>query len=130
MHIVSGQQGLDSDQRKLLDLYTRLDPQDRRTLCSFAAFLAGQDSSVGGREDAIVHQPAPMERPRPESVVKAIKRLSASYHMLQREKLLDETSSLMMSHVMQGREAESVIDELEALFAKHYQDYLVSVRKR
>jgi hypothetical protein len=30
----------------------------------------------------------------------------------------------MMAHMMQGREAKLVIDELEALFARHYQNYL------
>ncbi|MCU7905123.1 MAG: hypothetical protein KZQ76_04555 [Candidatus Thiodiazotropha sp. (ex Epidulcina cf. delphinae)] len=130
MQFVSGPQKHDSDQRKLLDLYARLGPQDRLTLQAFAAFLAGRDSPADGQEEETVHQPKSMERPRPESVVKAIKRLSAGYYMLQRDKLFDETSSLMMSHVMQGREAESVIDELEALFARHYQDYLVSIQRR
>ena len=57
-------------------------------------------------------------------MVKAIKRLSTTYFMLERTQMLDETSSLMMSHVLQGRDAESVIDELEVLFEKHYQQYL------
>jgi hypothetical protein len=29
----------------------------------------------------------------------------------------------MSAHVLQGRAAEEVINELEALFARHYQDY-------
>jgi hypothetical protein len=44
--------------------------------------------------------------------------------MLESERLLDETSSLMMAHTLQGRDAKLVIDELEALFARHYQSYL------
>jgi hypothetical protein len=44
--------------------------------------------------------------------------------MLERDKMLDDTSSLMMKHVMQGRDACSVINDLERLFEQHYQRYL------
>ena len=76
------------------------------------------------REAGDQFEPKPIERPDKESVVKAIKRLSETYYMLQREHLLDQTSSLMMSHVMQGRDAVSVIDELEIVFSEHYERYL------
>ncbi|MET0045741.1 MAG: Crp/Fnr family transcriptional regulator [Candidatus Thiodiazotropha sp. 6PLUC3] len=91
---------------------------------AFAEFLSGrQELGNSVEEEATPLEPKLVERPAKESVVKAIKRLSASYFMLQRDKLLDETSSLMMSHIMQGRDALEVIEELEALFDKHYQDY-------
>ncbi|MCU7932732.1 MAG: hypothetical protein KZQ90_18195 [Candidatus Thiodiazotropha sp. (ex Codakia rugifera)] len=109
-----------------MDFYTCLDPQQRQTLLSFAAFLASQESAVSVQEEEAPHKPKQIDRPQQESVVKAIKRLSASYFMLKREQLLDETSSLMMAHMMQGREAKQVIDELEVLFARHYQTYLDS----
>ena len=35
--------------------------------------------------------------------------------------MLHETSALMAAHVLQGREASAVIDELEALFATRYE---------
>jgi hypothetical protein len=35
--------------------------------------------------------------------------------------MLNETSGLMTEHLMQGRPAPEVIDELEALFRRHYQ---------
>jgi hypothetical protein len=44
--------------------------------------------------------------------------------MLERDKMLDDTSSLMMAHVIQGRAAHSVIDDLEELFEQYYQRYL------
>jgi hypothetical protein len=44
--------------------------------------------------------------------------------MLERDKMLDDTSSLMMAHVIQGRAAHKVIDDLEKLFEQHYQRYL------
>jgi hypothetical protein len=44
--------------------------------------------------------------------------------MLDKPQLLNETSVLMTQHVMQGREAEEVIAEMEALFERFYQDLL------
>jgi hypothetical protein len=43
--------------------------------------------------------------------------------MLDKAKLLNETSALMAQHVMQGRPAEEVIDELEIVFEMHYRRY-------
>lgn len=124
MHFVPKQQKLDSEQRRLLDLFAQIAPDERGTLMAFAEFLAGRQATNNESVDAVPHQPKPLERPAEESVVKAIKRLSSCYFMLERDKLLDETSSLMTSHLMHGREAREVIDELETLFNKHYQDYL------
>lgn len=124
MHFVPKQKRLAPDQQQLLDLFDRLDPQQQQTLLSFADFLASRENVGAEPEAEEIHQPKRIERPRQESVVKAIKRLSESYFMLERELLLDETSSLMMAHMMQGRDAQSVIDELEALFARHYQNYV------
>lgn len=53
----------------------------------------------------------------------AIKRLSLTYDMIDRGTMLNETSALMSAHILQGRAASEVIDELEALFARYYQDY-------
>jgi hypothetical protein len=124
VHFVPKQQKLAADQQQLLDIFDRLDSQQRQTLISFAAFLTTQEVAGDESKDEKLHEPKPIERPAEESVVKAIKRLSESYFMLERELLLDETSSLMMAHMMQGRDAKLVIDELEALFARHYQNYL------
>lgn len=44
--------------------------------------------------------------------------------MLDRSKLLNETSALMAQHVMQGRSAVEVIDELEVVFQTHYEKVL------
>jgi hypothetical protein len=41
--------------------------------------------------------------------------------MIARDLLLNETSALMSAHVIQGRTAVDIIDELERVFAKHYQ---------
>jgi len=42
--------------------------------------------------------------------------------MLEKDKLFNETSILMTKHVMQGHDANLVIDELEMLFQKHYEE--------
>ena len=63
-------------------------------------------------------------RPDKESVVKAIKRLRATYHMLDQNRLFNETSQHMTSHLLHGKPAAEIIDELEAMFARHYQHYL------
>ncbi len=124
MQFVPRQKRITPEQQQLLEIFDRLDSAQRQTLLSFAAFLSSQECAEGETRAEEFHQPKQIARPQQESVVKAIRRLSESYFMLERELLLDETSSLMMAHTMHGRDAESVIDELEELFARHYQGYL------
>jgi hypothetical protein len=124
LHIVPNTQKQNPEQQRLLALFAEIAPDERATLMAFAEFLAGRRESAAVLSEMAPCEPKVIERPAEESVVKAIKRLSTSYFMLERGKLLDETSSLMMSHIMQGRGAKEVIDELEILFTKHYQEYL------
>lgn len=107
------------DDNRLIEIYRRLGNAERDTLLAFAEFLAQRAGSVVVEEAP--PQPTPLPRPAQESVVAAIKRLSASYHMVDRSKLLHETSALMSQHLMQGRAAEEVIDELEILFLRYYE---------
>jgi hypothetical protein len=53
-------------------------------------------------------------------VIKAIKRLKASYSMLSADALLQPTSDLVAAHMIKGRPANEVIDELEQVFAAQY----------
>jgi hypothetical protein len=57
-----------------------------------------------------------------ETVVMAIKRLTRTYPMLDRRKLIGRTSQLMAEHALQGRAAVEVIDELEMVFERYYRD--------
>jgi hypothetical protein len=125
LQFVPKQQNLSSPQRQLLACFDQLDAQGRETLLAFAAFLQTRQLPAEAAEDSqeTLQEPRAIERPRKESVVKAIKRLSETYYMLERDQLLDQTSSLMMSHVLQGRDAISVIDELELVFSQHYERY-------
>jgi hypothetical protein len=110
-----------AEERRLAKLYRALGVADRQTLLAFGEFLAQRAEEAQGPTPAL--RPEPLERPADESVVAAIKRLRRAYHMLERGDLLHEASSLMSAHVLQGRATAQVIDELEALFARHYAAY-------
>jgi hypothetical protein len=113
---------LTARQRHLLQLFNRLSEDDRKTLAAFAEFLAAretrEDDSKADAETA--DTPRHIPRPQQESVIAALKRLSTTYFMLDKAEMLDQTSALMTEHIMQGRPAEEVIDQLEAIFARHY----------
>lgn len=109
------------EERRLLELLPRLGPQQRATLVDFAEFLASRAEAAAPAEPEPLPEPRPEPRPESESVIAAIKRLSRTYPMLDKSEMLNETSSLMTQHVMQGREAGEVIDELEAVFAQAYE---------
>ena len=113
---------ISADERRLLKHLRALGPSERETLLAFADFLVTR-AEQSPREPAVAREPRPAPRPEQESVVGAIKRLSQSYDMLERDALLHETSALMSAHVLQGRPAGEVIDELEALFDRHYRHY-------
>lgn len=124
-------QKLSDEKRKLLKLYSALNEQDKLSLLAFAEFLlqrAGPVSETDEQEP--LPDPKPIPRPEVESVVSAIKRLSESYYMLERSALLTEASSLMTAHIMHGRGASEVIDELETLFERHYQEFLSKRREQ
>lgn len=104
---------------QLLALIETLPDDALPGLLDYASYLAERH---GPRERAIL---TPESRPRPEqeSVVAAMKRLREVYHMLDHGKMLHECSGLMAQHLMQGRPAAEVIDELEVIFARHYDSY-------
>jgi hypothetical protein len=117
---------LSAEQRRLIQLYAGLAEADRQSLLAFAEFLAQRGTGAAADEAPASSPQDPLAIPRPqeESVVGAIKRLSKSYFMLDRSTLLNETSSLMTAHVIHGRPAAQVIDDLEALFERRYRDHL------
>lgn len=104
------------DERRLLKLFRKLPATERDTLLRFAQFLCHVDSA-----DSPPSQPLPLPRPEKETVIGAIKRLSSTYFMLEKDKLLPEISAAVAEHVLQGRNAAEVIDRLEALFRRHYE---------
>lgn len=110
-------------EKKLLGLFRALPASEQQTLIHFAEFLESRMTATGNASTTIL-EPQLIPRPEKESIVAAIKRLSASYSMLDSPKLLDATSTLMTQHVMQGRDITEVIDDLEQLF-RHYYKILV-----
>jgi hypothetical protein len=106
-----------SEQEKLLRLFECLDAEQRRMLTEFAEFLSHR--GVPAAPETL--QPQPELRPENETVVKAIQRLSRTYPMLDRRKLLAGTSRCVEQHVIHGRDAGEVITELEVMFAQHYE---------
>jgi hypothetical protein len=108
-------------EQRLRKLFRELAENDQKTLLDFAEFLAGRDSS---EEEVVMPEPLEIPRPESESVVKAIRRLSEAYFMLDKDHMINETSALMAQHIMQGRNASEVIDDLEQVFARHYQNKL------
>ena len=107
-----------STSKALLACWNRLDDPGREMLVAFAEFLVLRQ----GERTRPVPEPVLEPRPESESVVAALKRLSRSYHMVERSKMLTETSALMSQHVMEGRAAHEVIDELELVFRRHYRE--------
>jgi hypothetical protein len=111
------------DEKWLLKLYRSLSDADRKSLADYADFLVSRSQT-----DAPVAttQTVPLDIPRPEheSVIKAVRRLMQTYPMLERDKLLHETTALVTRNVVHKDPAGEVIDELELLFRRHYDVYL------
>lgn len=108
---------------KLRDLFRQLPEAEQATLMSYAEFLVAQQPE---RPAEPFPEPVPEQPPEGESVVAAIKRLTRVYHMVNRDTIFQKTSSLMTSHIMEGRTASDVIDELEGLFLQEYEQQLAA----
>jgi hypothetical protein len=104
------------EEQKLVERFRALNAEQQALLNEFAEFLAQRAASAAPRMIAPRHEP----RPENETVVKAIQRLARTYPMLDRRKLLAETSRCVEQHVIHGRDANEVITELELIFDQHY----------
>lgn len=116
----------DETEKRLTGILRKLPAAQAGMLLEFAEFLLMRHGTAGHEEGTpagAMEVPAPVEIPRPaeETVVKAVKRLRATYPMLDARQLLNQTSELMTQHIVQGRETVEVIEELEILFRSHYE---------
>ena len=127
-------------EQTLLALFNNLSEQDAQTLLRFAEFLANSDSPIEivaesktepqdekaqqPASEASIPQPVQIEKPVEEKVVDALKRLSATYPMLDKKKLLDKASALVAQHVMFGQPAAVVINQIEEMFRKEYDQFV------
>jgi hypothetical protein len=107
-------------EKRLLALYNGLPEAERKSLLDFAEFLA---TRAAPPVPEVPQTPLDIPRPAEESVVAAMKRLRASYPMIDHSKMLHEASGLMGEHMMQGRPASEVVDELEAMFLRYYEKH-------
>ncbi|WP_455218259.1 hypothetical protein [Kaarinaea lacus] len=104
----------------LLKVFRSLTREAQDNLSDYAEFLLQRY----GVETELPVQPLDIPRPQSETVIAAIKRLSQTYPMLNKDNMLHETSGLMAQHLLQGRDAVEVIDELEAIFLRQYNSQL------
>ena len=98
--------------QSIASIFDDLPEKDQTTLFEFAEFLKSRVSEPASK----ITEPLGIVRPDDESVVAAIKRLKQNYPMISQKVLLNEISEFMMQHMMQGKLAKDVIDEMEILF--------------
>lgn len=112
---------MNSSERELLELYRQLNPEQQQTAQDFLTFLCSRKLPLVPADAPL---PLAIPRPEQESVVKAIKRLRATYPMLEPNKLLHDTSNQMSRHMIHSVPAVEVIDELELVFRRHYDAHI------
>ena len=124
---------------KLIQYFSVLSDEHKKLALEFMEFLGSKYPNTSQSEASVeiknqpeeipeltFSEPELMPRPESESVIAAIKRLSQSYPMLNKEKLFDKTSTLMTAHIMQGRDVVEVIDEIEVVFKDQYEEHIGS----
>jgi len=99
----------------------QLSATHQQSVIDFARFLVEQYPQKSISSEIL--EPGKLGRPANETVVAGLKRLKKTYFMLDTDDLLNKASALMGQHILQGREAESVIDDLQHLFESSYEDY-------
>lgn len=101
---------------QLVSLFESLDDESKQSLSDFADFLLAKNGPVI-KEIATLQ---PIDRPEKETVVGAVKRLKATYHMVESMTVFSAASALMTDHMVKGRDLVEVIDEMEELFEGAY----------
>lgn len=104
------------DAKSLVDLFNSLDEERQSSLLDYAEFL----QSKGGVVQQDIGEPVEIPKPENETVVGAIKRLKQTYPMIDSMEVFTVASNLMTDHMVKGRDAEEVINEIEALFELTY----------
>ncbi|MDH5710642.1 MAG: Crp/Fnr family transcriptional regulator [Gammaproteobacteria bacterium] len=106
--------------RSLVEIFETLDADRQASLLDFAEFL----QSKGNLALKEVIPPVLIPRPESETVVGAIKRLKQTYPMIDSMKVFSSASELMTEHMVKGRDANEVIDEMEKIFEDFYSKML------
>jgi hypothetical protein len=108
-------------EKKLIEVFNQLNKTDQSSILSFAEFLLSQSDVIV--KPKVIEQAIDIDRPSKESVIAAIKRLTATYPMIKKSGVLDQAAKVMTDHMMHGKKAELAINELELIFAEHYELY-------
>lgn len=108
------------DAKTLADLFNALDKDRQQSLFDYAEFL----QSKGGIVQQDIAEPVEVPKAENETVVGAIKRLKQTYPMIDSMEVFAVASNLMTDHMVKGRDAEEVINEIETLFEDTYNKLL------
>ncbi|MCW8830295.1 MAG: hypothetical protein OQK32_02125 [Gammaproteobacteria bacterium] len=108
------------DAKFLIEIFETLDTERQASLFDFAEFLQSKGDLVS-RE---LGDPLDIPRPESETVVGAIKRLKQTYPMIDSMQVFSSASELMTEHMVKGRDAIEVIDEMEKIFEDFYSKML------
>jgi len=116
---------MSQNNQNLIKVFEQLNEIDQSSVVSFAEFLVSKSENDPAykKEPAVLEKPLDIARPEEENVVIAIRRLSATYPMINTTGVLDQAAKLMTDHMLHGKDAKIVIDELEVLFSEHYEKY-------
>ena len=123
-------------ENRLLELFRGLSETEASSVLDFAEFLAVRDPQLKSvvvpttttirSEPVKIPDPVIIPWPDGESVIAAVKRLSASYPMLGKDTMLNATADLVSHTIMGGRDIIEAIDELEEIFSTQYQLHIES----
>ncbi len=105
------------EEEKLVGRFRELPARERSSLLDYLDYLYDRTNSVV----CAAKEPLSMERPPDETVIGAMQRLRQTYPMLNTDGIFDRASALMSEHMLYGREANAVIDDLEALFRETFE---------
>lgn len=119
---------MSAEYKQLQALLNDLSDVDRMAVIAFAEYLHHRQQST--ELNCEVRTLSPMARPVDERVPAALRRLRLMYPMLDASDLLAEASDLLSQHLMLGRSASVVIDDMELLFLRHYELYQLDVGRR
>lgn len=108
--------------QKLTKVVKKLSAEDQDAVMAFAEFLL-QRSASAPQQPPEIQLPKEIERADGESVVAGMQRLTKTYFMIEKDELLHQATDLMTSHLLKGRPAKDVIDDLEQLFSDKYESY-------
>ena len=106
--------------KSLIEIFDTLDAERQASLLDFAEFLQSKGDLVVTEIAELVEN----ARPDKETVVGAIKRLKQTYPMIDSMAVFSSASELMTEHMVKGRDAIEVIDEMEKIFEDFYSKML------